>query len=73
MPRKNAPATTQPTGWIPKQRTRRIALDSEGWEPADGAEPLWVEVAANLTFDEVDAIPWSNAATNQSIFEAIAP
>ena len=26
-----------------------------------------------MTFDEVDAIPWSNAATNQDIFDAIAP
>ena len=39
MPRKKSTPTPEPSkGWIPKQRTRRIALESDGWEPADGAE-----------------------------------
>ena len=54
----------QPRGWIPKERrTRRINLAGDNWEPADGAEPLWVEVVADLSFDDCDAFTWSFGCT----------
>lgn len=63
----------QPRGWIPKERrTRRINLAGDNWEPADGAEPLWVEVVADLSFDDCDAIPW-NSGTYSELFTVIAP
>lgn len=71
--KKQATEETPPAGWIPKdRRTRRIALAGDGWEPAEGSDPLWVEVVADLSFDNCDAIPW-NSGTYSELFTIIAP
>lgn len=68
-----AAESVAPMGWIPRQRTRRITPEGDYWEPQDGAEPIWVEVAANLSFDECDAIPLGDAQTYLALHTAIAP
>jgi hypothetical protein len=67
-PEAATPNGTYP-GYRPKTRTRRITADRDHWPevfeaiapmwPDDGQEPFWADVRANLTFDDIDAIPTS--------------
>jgi hypothetical protein len=73
------PATTAPQsiqGWAPKGRWRRATCNGLGsWDelaPVDGAEPLWAEVNASLTFDEIDEIP-GGGSTYAELMKHVAP
>jgi hypothetical protein len=68
-------------GYRPRLRTRRIIGDRDHWPevfenitpmwPEDGQEPFWADVRANLTFDDIDAIP-TNAQFSE-LWELFSP
>lgn len=42
-------------------------------EPMEGYEPLKATIRINLSYEELEAIPFNRKVTNQEVWEAIAP
>lgn len=65
-------AVTPITGYRRPHTYREFRFDEYPDLPA-GAEPLTVKVRANLSFDEIDAIPFGAGTPYADVFQAIAP
>lgn len=62
---------SEPTGFYPKQRTRRVECD---WlEPGDGAARLWAEVRCDLPLGVIDELPFGQGHSYADVWQAIWP
>lgn len=63
-------------GWRPKGATRRIEPNPQVWPQLaadEGEIGLWAEVRDDLTFAQINAIPFGGDVVWRNAWEAIAP
>ncbi len=76
-PVETAPVETPKAPVIPMSGYRRRPLYGEVVydivEPMEGYEPLKATIQINLSYEQLEAIPFNREATNQEVWEAIAP
>lgn len=73
MPKKTTkPAPVAITGYVRPLIYREFTYDEYPNLP-EGAEPLTVKVPVNLSFDQLDAIPYSTGTAYADLWQVIAP
>jgi hypothetical protein len=64
------------TGWRPAVTTRRAVADPERFPrmaPPDGVEPFWAEIRDDLSFAEIERIPYGIGNKYSDLWDAMAP